>query len=87
MEQSNASIENFQISSDFTPHENFKLRENIVIKLSFSDQMSVNSLIPGTSTSETTVSPEVMQHYPKALLRIRKRFRKRAKSDSLTSTP
>ncbi|GBN72990.1 hypothetical protein AVEN_105118-1 [Araneus ventricosus] len=29
--------------------------------------MSENSSIPGISTSETTVSPEVVQPYPKAL--------------------
>ncbi|GBM59961.1 hypothetical protein AVEN_178211-1 [Araneus ventricosus] len=49
--------------------------------------MSVNSPIPATSTSETTVFPEVVQPYPKALLRIIRRFRKRAKLASLTSTP
>ncbi|GBM02546.1 hypothetical protein AVEN_178479-1 [Araneus ventricosus] len=48
--------------------------------------MSVNSPIPGTSTSETTLSPEV-EHYPKALLRIMKRVRKRAESASLTYIP
>ncbi|GBM79764.1 hypothetical protein AVEN_229691-1 [Araneus ventricosus] len=87
MEQSSASIENFQISSDFTPHEDVNLRQYIVINLSFSGHMSVNSPIPGTSTSKTTVSREVVQPYPKALLRIMKRFRKRGKSSSLTSTP
>ncbi|GBN28080.1 hypothetical protein AVEN_223626-1 [Araneus ventricosus] len=39
--------------------------------------MSVNSPIPRTSTSETTVSPGVVQPYPKTLLRIMMRFRKR----------
>ncbi|GBN18130.1 hypothetical protein AVEN_80689-2 [Araneus ventricosus] len=42
--------------------------------------MSINSPIPGTSTSETTVSPDVAQPYPKAVLRIMKELRKRAKS-------
>ncbi|GBN55834.1 hypothetical protein AVEN_154281-1 [Araneus ventricosus] len=88
MEQSSASIENFQISSDVTPHEDVNLRQNNVINfLSFSGHISVNSPIAGTSTSETTASPEVVQPYPKALLRIMKRFRKRAKSASFTSTP
>ncbi|GBL95451.1 hypothetical protein AVEN_154839-1 [Araneus ventricosus] len=87
MEQSSASIENFQISSDFTPHEDVNLRQNIVINFSSSGHMSVNSPIPGTSTSETTVSPEVVQPYLNALFRIMKGFRKRAKSASLTSTP
>ncbi|GBL84333.1 hypothetical protein AVEN_118696-1 [Araneus ventricosus] len=87
MEQSSASIENFQISSDFTPHEDVNLRQNILINLFFSGHMSVNSPIPGTLTSETTVSPEVVQPYPKALLCIMKRFRKRAKSASFTHTP
>ncbi|GBM72773.1 hypothetical protein AVEN_3421-1 [Araneus ventricosus] len=51
--------------------------------------MSVNSPIPWTSTSETTVSSEAVQPYRKALLRLRimKRFRKRAESASLTFTP
>ncbi|GBM03668.1 hypothetical protein AVEN_134900-1 [Araneus ventricosus] len=35
MEQSSASIENFQISSDFTPHEDVNLRQNISINLCF----------------------------------------------------
>ncbi|GBN96003.1 hypothetical protein AVEN_81153-1 [Araneus ventricosus] len=87
MEQSSASIENFQISSDFPPHEDVNLRQNIVINLSFSGHMCVNSTIPGTSTSETTVSPEVVKPCLKALLQIMKRFRKRAKSSSFTSTP
>ncbi|GBM49222.1 hypothetical protein AVEN_158194-1 [Araneus ventricosus] len=85
MEQSSASIENFQISSNFTPHEDVNLRQKIVINLYFSDVCKFS--IPGSSTSEATVSPEVMQPIPKALLRIMKRFRKRAKSASLTSTP
>ncbi|GBL86740.1 hypothetical protein AVEN_95989-1 [Araneus ventricosus] len=83
MEQSSASVENFQISSDFTPHEDVNLCQNILNNLSFSGHMSINSPIPGTSTSETTVSPEVVQPYPKALLHIMKR----AKSASLTSSP
>ncbi|GBM68765.1 hypothetical protein AVEN_97901-1 [Araneus ventricosus] len=87
MEQSSASIENFQISSNFTPLEDVNLRQKIIINLPFSGHMSVNSLIPGTSTNETTVSPEIVQLYPKAMLRSMKRFRKRAKSASLTSTP
>ncbi|GBM13207.1 hypothetical protein AVEN_214922-1 [Araneus ventricosus] len=82
MEQSIASIEDFQISSDFTPREDVNLRQNIVINFSFSGRMSVNSSIPGTSTSETTVFPEVVQPYPKALQRIMEEFRKRAKSAS-----
>ncbi|GBN02917.1 hypothetical protein AVEN_193499-1 [Araneus ventricosus] len=85
MEQSSAFIENFQISSDCTPHEDVNLLQNIVINLSFSGCMYVNSTITGTSTSETTVSSEVVQPYPKALLQIMKIFRKRAKSASLTS--
>ncbi|GBM92732.1 hypothetical protein AVEN_215453-1 [Araneus ventricosus] len=87
MEQSSAPNENFQISSDFTPHEDVNLRQNIAINLSFSGDTSINSPIPVTTTSETTVSREVVQPYPKALLLIMKRFRKRAKSASLTSTP
>ncbi|GBL87625.1 hypothetical protein AVEN_165223-1 [Araneus ventricosus] len=87
MEQSSTSTENFEISSDFTPHEDVNLRQNIVINFSFSGHMSVNSPIPGTSTNETTVFPEVVQPYPKALIRIMKGLRKRAKSASLTSTP
>ncbi|GBM57299.1 hypothetical protein AVEN_115621-1 [Araneus ventricosus] len=83
MEQSSASIETFHISSDFTLHEDVNLRQNIVINLSF----YCNSPISETSTSETTVSPEAVQPYPKALLRIMKRFRKRHASASLTSTP
>ncbi|GBM00716.1 hypothetical protein AVEN_150888-1 [Araneus ventricosus] len=81
MEQSGASIENLQISSDFTPNENFNLLQSIVTNLSSSGP------IPGTSTSETTVSPEIVQPYPKALPRIMKGFRKRAKSTILNSTP
>ncbi|GBN52225.1 hypothetical protein AVEN_31479-1 [Araneus ventricosus] len=87
MEQSSASIENVQISSDFTPHEDVNLRQNIVVNFSFSCHMSINSPIPATSTSETTVSPEVVQPYPKVLLRSMKGFRKKDKSASLTSTP
>ncbi|GBN56978.1 hypothetical protein AVEN_21467-1 [Araneus ventricosus] len=87
MEQSSAPIENFQISSDFTPHEDLNLRQNSVINFSVSGHISVNSPIPGTSTSETTVFPEVVQPNPKALLCFKKRFRKRAKSAGLTSTP
>ncbi|GBN18129.1 hypothetical protein AVEN_80689-1 [Araneus ventricosus] len=87
MEQSSASNENFQISSDFTPLEDINLRQNIVIDFSLSGHMSINSPIPGTSTSETTVSPDVAQPYPKAVLRIMKELRKRAKSAGLTSTP
>ncbi|GBM23399.1 hypothetical protein AVEN_138643-1 [Araneus ventricosus] len=87
MEQSSASIENFQISSEFTTHEDVKLRQNIVINFSFFGHISINSPIPGTSTSETIIYPEVVQPYPEALFTIMKRFRKRAKSASLTSTP
>ncbi|GBM91304.1 hypothetical protein AVEN_69675-1 [Araneus ventricosus] len=86
MEQSSASFENFYISLDFTPHEDANLRQIIEINFSFSGHISVNSPIPGISTSETTVSPEVVQSYPKALLRITKEFRKIAKPTSLTST-
>ncbi|GBL74739.1 hypothetical protein AVEN_243610-1 [Araneus ventricosus] len=87
MEQSSASIDNLHISSDFSPHENFDLRQNIVTNLSSAGHLSVNSAIPGTSTSEITVSPEIVQPYPKALPRIVKGLRKRAKSTILTSTP
>ncbi|GBN56684.1 hypothetical protein AVEN_111041-1 [Araneus ventricosus] len=62
------------------------LRQNVVINLSLSGHMSENFPIPGNSTSETTVSPEVVQLYPKALFRIMKKFRKRVESASLTST-
>ncbi|GBM91444.1 hypothetical protein AVEN_216770-1 [Araneus ventricosus] len=87
MEQSSASIENFQISSDFTFHEDVNLGQNIVIHLSFSGHMSVNSPIPGTSTNETNVSPEVVQPSSSKSLQIMKRIRKRDKSASLTFTP
>ncbi|GBL72733.1 hypothetical protein AVEN_127965-1 [Araneus ventricosus] len=87
IKQSSASIENYQISSDSTTNGNVNLSQNIVTNLSSSGHMFVNAPIPGTSTSETTVSSEIVQPYSKALPRIIKRFRKRAKSAILTSTP
>ncbi|GBL72323.1 hypothetical protein AVEN_115271-1 [Araneus ventricosus] len=39
------------------------------------------------STSDTTVSPEIVRPYPKSLPLVMKGFRKRAKSTILTSTP
>ncbi|GBL99277.1 hypothetical protein AVEN_177312-1 [Araneus ventricosus] len=79
MEKSSASIENVEISSDFTPHRDVNLRQNIVITFSFSGHISVNSPTPGISTSETTASPKVVQPYAKALHRIMNSFKKRSK--------
>ncbi|GBM61184.1 hypothetical protein AVEN_241570-1 [Araneus ventricosus] len=72
-------IENFQISSDFTPHKNFKLRKNTVTNLSSSGHMSANFPVPGTPTNETSVFPEIVQPCPKAIM---KGIRKTAESTS-----
>ncbi|GBN42880.1 hypothetical protein AVEN_85635-1 [Araneus ventricosus] len=85
MEQSSAFMGNFQISSDFTLYEDVNLRQNNAINLSFSGHMSVNSPLPGTSISEITVFQKFCNLIQKPC--IMKRFRKRAKSASLTSTP
>ncbi|GBM15498.1 hypothetical protein AVEN_142149-1 [Araneus ventricosus] len=87
MEQSGASIENFQISSAISANKNLKQSQNIVNNLTSSGHISVNSHIPGASTSDTPVSPKFVRPYPKSLPRITKGFRKRAKSTILTSTP
>ncbi|GBL95213.1 hypothetical protein AVEN_253540-1 [Araneus ventricosus] len=91
MEQSSENLKFiFEIISSFFrfySYEDVNLSQNIVINFSFSGHMSVNSPVPGTSTSETTISPEVVKRYPKALFRIMKRFRKRAESANLTSIP
>lgn len=86
MEQPSALTENSHIFSDLTPNEHFKQNDYLVNNPSSFANISVNSPIPGTSTSETTVSPENIRPYPKALPRIMKGFRKRAKSAILTST-
>ncbi|GBM84281.1 hypothetical protein AVEN_157084-1 [Araneus ventricosus] len=54
-------IDGFDREGDFTPHEDVNIIQNIVINFSFSSHKSINSPIPGTSTCETAVSPEVVQ--------------------------
>jgi hypothetical protein len=82
-EQPSAPVENSHFFSDLTHSEYVNQSKNNVMSQTF----SVNYPIPGPSTSQTIVSPEIIRPYPKALPRTMQKGREKSKSTILTSTP
>lgn len=91
LDQSDVSAEGPEISTNSPQITIRPTTSTIVINLADEPRPTVPSSpalnSPRPSTSDTVVSPEIVRPYPKALPRLTKGGRKRAKSSILTSTP